>query len=254
MKDKLELNSNAIQMRRRLFNEDAFSPIDIFALINDLQNFTLVFYPMSERISGMCIKEKHSNIIGINSTLSYGRQRFTAAHELYHLFFQKEFRSIVCETEISGFKSDSEKEADTFASYLLAPYDALRAYIEKNKLGARHNWTIEDVIKIEQFFQLSHQATLYRLVCDEYIDIDISNRLKSNVIQKAIRLGYDDKLYRPSVEERKYFSTGEYIKKVEELKNRDLISNGKYEELLLDVFRADIVYNLGEEGKELYDW
>lgn len=85
LKDKLELNSNAIYLRRKLFNEDVFSPIDIFALINDLQDFTLIFYPMSDRISGMCVKKKQSNIIGINSTLSYGRQRFTAAHELYHL-------------------------------------------------------------------------------------------------------------------------------------------------------------------------
>jgi Zn-dependent peptidase ImmA (M78 family) len=103
LKDKLELNSNAIQMRRSLFNEDVFSPIDIFTLINELQNFTLVFYPMSERISGMCIREKQSNIIGINSTLSYGRQRFTVAHELYHLFFEKEFRSVICEKEISRY-------------------------------------------------------------------------------------------------------------------------------------------------------
>ncbi|MGH4138749.1 hypothetical protein [Clostridium sp.] len=68
-----------------------------------------------------------------------------------------------------------------------------------------------------------------------------------------MRLGYDDKLYKASEEERKYFSIGEYVQKVEELKERDLISNGKYEELLLDAFRADIVYNLGSEGVELYD-
>ena len=253
LKDKLELNSNAIQLRRMLFNEDLFSPIDIFSLINDLQDFTLIFYPMSDRISGMCIKQNKSNIIAINSALSYGRQRFTAAHELYHLFFEEGVRSIICEKDINSFKSDSEKEADTFASYLLAPYDALRAYIEKNRLGNGTNWTIKDVIKIEQFFQLSHQAILYRLVYDEYMDSDTANALKSNVIKNAVRLGYDDKLYKPSTDEKKYFSTGEYIKRVEELKNRNLISTGKYEELLLDVFRADIVYNLGEEGQELYD-
>ncbi len=76
MKDKLELNSNAIKIRRDLSNEDAFSPIDIFALISNLNNFTVVFYPMSDRISGMCIREKKSNVIGINSSLSYGRRKF----------------------------------------------------------------------------------------------------------------------------------------------------------------------------------
>ncbi len=253
MKTKLELNTNAIKIRRELFNEDAFSPIDIFTLISDLCDFTLVFHPMSERISGMCIKEKNSNIIGINSSLSYGRQRFTAAHELYHLFFEKKLKRVVCEKEINGRKSDSEKEADTFASYLLAPYDALKAYTERNQLCDNHDWIIEDIIRIEQFFQLSHQAILYRLISDGYIDEKISNRLKNNVIRQAIRLGYDDKLYRPSREERKYFSTGQYIKNVEKLKSRGLISKGKYEELLLDAFRTDIIYDLVEDGKELYD-
>lgn len=253
MKDRLELNSNAIKIRRDLFNEDAFSPIDIFALISNLNKFTVVFYPMSDRISGMCIREKNGNVIGINSSLSYGRQRFSAAHELYHLFFEKGLRSVVCEKDISGVKSDSEKEADAFASYLLAPYDALKAYCERNKIDDNHNWIMEDVIKMEQFFQLSHQAILYRLVSDGYIDEEISNCLKSNVIRQAVRLGYDDKLYKASTKEKEYFSTGQYIRDVDELKNRELISTGKYEELLLDAFRADIVYDLGEEGKELYD-
>ena len=63
-------------MRKKL-KEDSESPIDILALINNLKNSTLVFYPMSDRISGMCIKEGQSNVIGINSNMSYGRQRFT---------------------------------------------------------------------------------------------------------------------------------------------------------------------------------
>ena len=94
---------------------------------------------------------------------------------------------------------------------------------------------------------------LYRLVYDRYLDFKASNDLKMAVSQKAIRLGYDDKLYKASQEEKKYFSIGEYVQKVEKLKKRDLISNGKYEELLLDGFRTDIVYNLGNEGIELND-
>lgn len=238
---------------RKSLNEDLTSPIDIFSLINNLKTATLIFYPMSDRISGMCIKEGNSKIIAVNSNMSYGRQRFTAAHELYHLFFEKELRSVICEKDISELKSDSEKEADKFASYLLAPYDSLRAYLEENNMLDNHVLTIEDVINIEQFYQLSHQAMLYRLVYDGYLDWNTSNNLKIAVSQKSLRLGYDDKLYKASQEEKKYFSIGEYVQKVEELKYKDLISNGKYEELLLDAFRADIVYNLGSEGIELND-
>ena len=238
---------------RKILNEDSSSPMDIFSLINNLKGVTLVFYPMSERISGMCIREENSKIIAINSSMSYGRQRFTAAHELYHLFFEKELRSVVCEKDIIESKSDSEKEADMFASYLLAPYDSLRTYLEENNMLNNHILTVEDVINMEQFYQLSHLAMLYRLVYDGYIDRDLYNDLRISVSQKAIRLGYDDKLYKASQEDKKYFSIGEYVQKVELLKERDLISNGKYEELLLDAFRADIVYNLGNEGTELDD-
>src|SRR5690625_3362230 len=132
-------------MRKKL-KEDSESPIDILALINNLKNSTLVFYPMSDRISGMCIKEGQSNIIGINSNMSYGRQRFTVAHELYHLFYEEELKTVICQKDIYGQKPDSEKEADTFASYLLAPYDSLRSYIKENKLLENKEHILKDII------------------------------------------------------------------------------------------------------------
>lgn len=252
MKSNIELNSNALKMRR-ILTEDSSSPIDIFALANKLRGVTLVFYPMSDRISGMCVREHESKVIAVNSNMSYGRQRFTVAHELYHLYFEKELRNVVCEKDISESKSDSEKEADKFASYVLAPYDSLRSYLEENGILNDRVMTVDEVINMEQFYQMSHQAMLYRLVYDGYINWNMYNELKTPVSQRAIRLGYDDKLYKPSPDDKKYFSLGEYVQKVEELKNRDLISKGKYDELLLDAFRADIVYNVGSEGIEIND-
>lgn len=252
LKSSIELNSNALKMRK-ILNEDSSSPIDIFSLLNNIKDITIIFYPMSDRISGMCIKEDNSKIIAINSNMSYGRQRYTATHELYHLFFEKEQHNVVCENATTETKSDSEKEADIFASYLLAPYDSLKYYLEDNNLLDNHTLTIEDVINIEQFYQFSHQAILYRLTYDNYLNWGAVTNLKNSVTQKAIRLGYDDKLYKAAPEERKYFSVGEYVRRVEEVKERGLVSNGKYEELLLDGFRADIVFNLGNEGIELND-
>jgi hypothetical protein len=51
----------------------------------------------------------------------------------------------------------------------------------------------------------------------------------------------------------KYYTTGEYIKKIENLAERNLISQGKREEMLMDAYRADIVYNLSEEGMDIND-
>jgi hypothetical protein len=68
-----------------------------------------------------------------------------------------------------------------------------------------------------------------------------------------MKLGFDAKLYLPTSEEKHYNTLGQYIKFAEELKDKSLVSNGKYEELLLDAFRSDIVFGLNDEGEEYYD-
>ena len=250
MKTAQELNSLALRTRR-MWNEDGYSPIDIFAIVNGWKDkkITIVRYPMSSRISGMCTKENEDIIICINSTTSYGRQRFTLAHELYHVLYEKGMRRVICDMSMNGNKSESEIEADQFASYLLMPYDALLEY-EHDK----EKWDLEKVIDAEQFFQISHQAMLHRLVRDDLLSNEAADRYKSITVSAvAARLGYGKELYFPTDKKEQYFTTGEYIRKVEKMAERDLISEGKREELLLEAYRADIVYNLDEEEANLND-
>ena len=87
MADKLDINTKAQSLRKEL-GEDLESAIDIFSLAHTIPQLTLIYYPMGERISGMCIKNQGYPIIGINSAMSLGRQRFSLAHELYHLFIE----------------------------------------------------------------------------------------------------------------------------------------------------------------------
>lgn len=251
MKEKIELNSEAIILRKE-FGEDANSPIDIFSLIHNNDDLTIVFYPMSSRVSGICIRDGKNKIIGVNSTSTYGRQRFTIAHELYHLFFHEDFKSIVCFTDLEMNKDLQEKEADMFASYFLAPYEAL-SYFIKNKLGKVQVLDIEDVVRIEQNFGISRQAILWRLVNDGYLSHGKAETMKTGIIASARKLGYDDELYTLTPEDKQYATFGKYIKLAEQLKDQDTISQGKYEELLLDGFRSDIVYGLDTEEEEVYD-
>ena len=46
---------------------------------------------------------------------------------------------------------------------------------------------------------------------------------------------------------------GHYIYQTENLYKHNLISNGKYEELLLDAFRSDIVFGEETEGGAVLD-
>lgn len=250
MRTPQELNSFALRTRRT-WNEDGYSPIDIFAIVNGWKDkkITLVRYPMSSRISGMCTKEREDIVICLNSTTSYGRQRFTLAHELYHVLYEKDMQRVICDMTIKGDKSESEQEADQFASYLLMPYDALLEY-EYDKA----KWNLEKVIDAEQFFQVSHQAMLHRLVCDNMLDSKVADEYKTvTVSSAAARLGYGKELYLPTAKNKQYFTTGEYIRKVEQITEKDLISEGKREELLLEAYRADIVYNFDEEETSLND-
>ena len=250
MKTAQELNSLALRTRR-MWNEDGYSPIDIFSIINGWKEkkITIVRYPMSSRISGMCAKENEDIIICINSTTSYGRQRFTLAHELYHVLYEENMKRVICEMSMSGDKSESEKEADQFASYLLMPYDALLEY-EPDKA----KWNLEKVIDAEQFFQVSHQAMLHRLVSDNLLSNDTADAYKAiTVSSEAATLGYGKELYYSTDKNKQYFTTGEYIRKVEKMAKEELISEGKREELLLDAYRADIVYNFDEEEVNLND-
>lgn len=255
MKEKIELNSEAIFLRKKL-GLDINSPVDIFPTVNQIDHLTTVLYPMSQSLSGMCVRIKGTEgLIAINSTLSYGRQRFTASHELYHLFFQKDFDYIVCSKEINTKKSDVERNADMFASFFLAPFDALKLYIADNinKKGSKNPFTIADIVKIEQYFGMSRQATLFRLLNEGYIEPSFVETAKHNVIQSAITLGFDHSLYVPTNTEKQYYTSGSYIKLVNDLMSKGIISQGKYEELFLEAYRQDIVFGPSGESEETYD-
>lgn len=245
MLDKLDLNTKAQELRE-LLGEDANSPVDIFSLVNQIEKLTLVFYPLGENISGMCVRDDEIRLIAINSTMSYGRQRFSLAHELYHLYFDDESGFNVCSTKLDP-KSENERCADQFASYFLAPYKSLRMVIKKT--AGEGPLSMQHVIALEQYFGMSHLAMFWRLVSEGYLSSDKLDDYKYGVISAARNLGYDDKLYKPTPVDFQRKTYGHYLKQVEELRQKDLVSPGKIDELLLDAFRDDIAFGVSEDDQ-----
>ena len=234
---------------RKVLGEDNNSPVDVFALAQTIPNLTIVRYPMGENISGMCIKGKSGECtIAVNSAMSLGRQRFSLAHELYHMYFDDNMTS-VCGINI-GVGKETEKEADSFASYFLMPLGALEEKAEElSALRPNQKLTLADIISIEQYFRVSHKAVLFRLKNNEHIDMSqYETLMTSSVAGLAQRMGYSRELYMPTPDSMKYSSFGHYILQAEELLERGIISNGKYDELLMDAFRADLVYGIEEDG------
>mgnify|MGYP000850498333 FL=1 len=106
---------------------------------------------------------------------------------------------------------------------------------------------------LEQFFGVSRQALLFRLIDDNMLTVEQANQFKQGVIHSAVNLGYDDSLYKPLPPEKQYKTYGYYIQLAEELLQKGLISSGKYEQLLLSAFRSDLVYGDEFKGGELND-
>lgn len=251
MINKMELSNRASAIRKML-GEDESSPIDIFALAQSIESLTLVFYPLGKNISGACFRSERSSIIAINSDMSLGRQRYSLAHELYHLYFDEEISSTVCSSKI-GSGNENEKKADQFASYFLMPPAALYRAVKKYKDSANKSLSIEEIIRLEQYFGVSHQAMLIRLQEEGEISSTDVACMQSGIIMYAAKLGYDVSLYKPSLGKKRMMVLGHYVNLAEKLLQTDVISNGKYEELLLDAFRDDIVFGEETEGGDVID-
>lgn len=251
MIDKLDLCTKALSLRKEL-GEDITSPIDIFALAHTIPQLTLVFYPMGDHLSGMCIKNDGNPVIAVNSSMSVGRQRFSMAHELFHLYFDENEQSTVCAMNI-GSGNEVEKDADQFASYFLMPPVALSEAFKKIQCSSTGSLGIKEIVKLEQYFGVSRQAMLCRLIEDKKLPSQKADQFRQGVIRSAVNLGYDDSLYKPLPENKQYKTYGYYIQQAEELLEKDLVSTGKYEQLLLTAFRSDLVYGDEFEGGELND-
>lgn len=253
MIDYAKLMTQAAMLRKEL-GEDSNSPIDIFALAQNVEKLTIVYYPLGDNLSGMCIKgQEGNNLIAINSAMSIGRQRFSLGHEFYHLFYDDNMIS-VCAKKINTGK-DIERSADMFASYFLMP-DAALVEIAK-RLASKHPdqlLTLEDVIRVEQYFGVSHQTAVYRLMHTPYLTDSIGNDYLTIAVRRlAESLGYSSDLYRSLPKDKQYMTYGHYINQAEQLISKGLISYGKYDELLMDAFRSDMVYGNGEEEGDVID-
>jgi Zn-dependent peptidase ImmA (M78 family) len=252
MKEKIDLNSDAQSLRKK-FGADGHSPIEIFSLVASESDITLIFIPLNKEISGMCVKSNEIRIIAVNSRMTDGRQRFTIAHELYHLYIQNEIGNFVCGMDMNHSKDLIEREADRFASYFIAPHEALREFVKSILEIRKGNLFIEDVVQIEQKFKLSRQATLCRLIDEGFLNTLQAEEMKISVKTSAANAGFDTSLYEPSKEDKQHLTLGRYVSLAKKLLETDKISEGKFRELMIQAFRSDLIFEPEEFEEGYYD-
>lgn len=89
--------------------------------------------------------------------------------------------------------------------------------IEDIKRNNKKNLTVDDVIKMEQYYGVSHKAMLYRLINDKHLKSEQIKDMEVGIIDAAAKLGFDISLYCPSPEGKKRIVFGSYIASSEKL-------------------------------------
>lgn len=223
---KFDLNHKASNFRI-IHGIGTSDPFPFKAILNKL-NILCVFKPLSENTSGMVGQLNDLNFMLINANHAIGRQNFTIAHELYHIYYDKTFKNSII--DYTNNTNGEEKKANTFASYLLLP-DGLIDLIPENET-AKNKITIQTMFKIEQFYQTSRSALLVRLKGLNFISEEYITNNKNNIIQQAKMLGYDTKLYEKG---NNNVVIGDYALKAKALYDKDIISESNYIDYLLDL-------------------
>ena len=194
----------AKDFRVNYIDTDLDSPINIKTVLTKLGVLAL-FRPLSEGLCGLSIRSTTDDrFMLINSNNNIGRQHFTVAHELYHLYYGTNTVPHICRL---GGKEPEEVNADSFASALLMPEKGL----------------------IQQLPGEEYRR-LIRLLKLHIINDATYQQFKSvTITSEAARYGYDTALYRPG-------NNGLYIGTLGEMAKKEFdrgkISEGHYLEIL----------------------
>lgn len=141
------------------------APIDVEAIAARM-GVTVSYESYKEELSGVLVKEKDRNVIGVNSFHSKTRQRFTIAHEIGHLLLKHKGEIFVDQTVMKreGRSSQAvdlqEIDANSFAAELLMPEYLVNEAVQKKRAESSSSQLIND---LATEFQVSPQAMEYRL-------------------------------------------------------------------------------------------
>lgn len=141
--------------------------------------------------------------------MSLGRQRFSLAHELFHLFFDNSNNKSISSKYNSG--DPIERAADAFASHLLLPIDALTKFLAEHNAYDDGIDKLQLILQLENTFQISHQCALLRL--SEVMNV--SDIRDTNIMRSAQRYGFTTNLYQKQKHERT--TNGYYFKQLNHL-------------------------------------
>lgn len=166
---------------------------DIFDILSE--SSFLIRKPLDlDELSGFITYFEDHLIVYLNSNFTLGHERYTAAHELYHIIYNEDIlkrEKVFIDKE--KYKEEEEK-ADVFAAEFLMPEDYVKEVfykivnVDKDKVEPKH------VVRMHNYFKVSYKAMLKRLVqlnlCSskKYFDlIDIASLENKEKLQALTR-------------------------------------------------------------------
>ncbi len=150
---------------------------DIFDILSETA--FLIRKPLeTSELSGFSTYFEGQFIVYLNSNFTLGHERYTSAHELYHIIYNSDIlkkEKILLDDE----KHQAEDmKADVFASELLMPEDYVKEVfykiinVNKDSILPRH------VVRMHNYFKVSYKAMLKRLI---QLDLSCINKYEELV-------------------------------------------------------------------------
>lgn len=152
---------------------------DIISILEDCA--FLIRKPLNTKeISAFTTYMDSTFVVFLNSSFSFGHERFSAAHELYHI----EYNSDILKKEKLHIEKnskdilDEDYRANIFASEFLMPEDAVKSVFYKlvnvspKLIEPRH------VVRLNTYFNVSYAAMVKKLIQLGLCDIDRNTYLR----------------------------------------------------------------------------
>ena len=180
---------------------------DIFDILSETA--FLIRKPLDiEGLSGFITHLDKRFIVYLNSSFTLGHERYTGAHELYHIIYNE---GILKKEKIFLDKQkhkEEETKADVFAAEFLMPEDYVKEIfykfvnVDKKEIKPKH------IVRMHNFFKVSYKAMLKRLIqlnlcsLNKYSElIDIASLENKDKLQSLTKEeGYSINLIVPSKE------------------------------------------------------
>jgi Zn-dependent peptidase ImmA (M78 family)/transcriptional regulator with XRE-family HTH domain len=175
----------AKQMRSEWSLDDDPLPNNFESLVEDLSGISIALEPLEEQVAGLyaCLDDRGFALV--DSSVPFGRQRFTVAHELCHYLLKDSDRLIVDE-RLTG-RTTAERRANAFAAHFLMPSKSVHRYLRGRE--AR-----EDVIvELVYTFGVSLQALSWHLLNLGLLSKARKKRIEAVGLKSlSVRYGYGD--------------------------------------------------------------